>query len=65
VSVRRTGIISVEQRVKSKGRGGKRPKFVDLQLDDALIPAAEHHLNEIEHAGTQVLDRLQRKWVTG
>ena len=65
ISVRRTGTISVEQRVKSKGRGGKRPKFVDKQLDDALIPAAERNMGSIEKAGTDVLERLQRKWVTG
>lgn len=64
VTVRRTGVVSVEQRVRSKG-GPKRPKFSGLQLDEALIPAANRNEHNINQAMTDVLERLQRKWVTG
>ena len=69
VSVRRTGTVSVEQRVKSKYAPGKpklrRPKFTDLQLDEFLIPAAEKEHKALDEAMTNTLERLQRKWVTG
>jgi len=65
VTVRRTGTVTVEQRVRSKGTGRKQPKFVDRQLDDALLPAAANGMAGLEKAGTDVLERLQRKWVTG
>ncbi len=64
ISVRRTGVVSVEQRVKSKG-GRKKPKFVDKQLDSFLVPAANHNMQAVEKGMTDVLERLQRKWVTG
>ncbi len=64
VTVRRSGTVSVEQRVRSKG-GAKRPKFSGLQLDEALIPAANRNEGRIDSAMTDVLERLQRKWVTG
>lgn len=69
VSVRRAGTVRVEQRVRSKKAQNnprlRRPKFVDLQLDDVLVPAAEHKSSEIDQHMTNVLERLQRKWVTG
>ncbi len=65
ISVRRTGVVSVEQRVRSKGVGKKQPKFVDKQLDSFLIPAASHNMSSVEQGMTDVLERLQRKWVTG
>jgi len=64
ISVRRTGVVSVEQRVKSKGTR-RRPAFSELQLDEALIPAANANEQGIERAMGDVLERLQRKWVTG
>ncbi len=65
ITVRRTGVVSVEQRVRSKGKAGKRPKFSDLQLDEALLPAAEKAGPELDRSMVDVLERLQRKWVTG
>ncbi len=69
VSVRRSGTVVVEQRVRSKYAPGnakrRRPKFTDLQLDESLLPAAAAEAPELDRAMTNVLERLQRKWVTG
>ncbi len=69
VSVRRTGTVVVEQRVRSKyaqtAPKRRRPKFTDLQLDESLLPAAAQEAPELDKAMTNVLERLQRKWVTG
>ncbi len=69
VSVRRTGTVVVEQRVKSKyaanNKALRRPKFTDLQLDEVLLPAAASEAGSLDDAMTNVLERLQRKWVTG
>lgn len=69
VSVRRSGTVAVEQRVKSKysrsNRKLKRPKFADLQLDEILIPAGNAHEADVTEAMDNVLERIQRKWVTG
>ncbi len=64
ISVRRAGLVSVEQRVRSKG-GRKKQTFVDKQLDDFLIPAGNHNTASVDRAMDDVLRRLQRKWVTG
>lgn len=65
ISVRRTGTVAVEQRVKSKGKGPRKPKFVEKQVDDILFPTAVRHSRELDEAMVNVLERLQRKWVHG
>lgn len=61
--------MRVEQRVKSKKAQSnprlRRPKFVDLQVDDVLVPAAQNKQDEIDQQMVDVLERLQRRWVTG
>jgi hypothetical protein len=38
--VRRTGVVSVEQRIpRTKTASRRRPKFVGFQFDKALVPA--------------------------
>ncbi len=49
ISVRRTGIVSVEQRLrKSATIDRRRPKFGTLQMEKALLPALADNGEEIE-----------------
>jgi hypothetical protein len=67
ISVRKTGTISVEQRVKSKDRDPRRrrPKFTDLVWERSLEPAAARNEHEVMEGFNRVLDSLERRWRVG
>lgn len=67
ISVRRTGVVSVEQRKKasSGNRALKRPNFTELQWQRALGPAAVSNEDNVVRALDGVLADLERKWNLG
>lgn len=56
ISVRRTGIVSVEQRLRRTT--GKHPQFGSLQMRRALIPALQNNVDET----IRRLDAEMAKW---
>ena len=67
ISVRATGMVSIEQRRKSRSRlpQQRRPNFTALQWEKVLDPVAEDTAPMLEEAMMGVLDRLERKWLVG
>lgn len=68
ISIRKTGVIAVEQRIKSinpKVSKFRRPKFNELQWNEALGPARDDLVDEMDHALENAFDRLRREWVSG
>ncbi len=64
ISVRRTGVVSIEQRRKGKTKQPqrKRPNFTALQWERVLNPVAEDTAPLLEQRMQSVLDRLERRW---
>jgi hypothetical protein len=60
ISVRRTGYVSVEQRLRRTT--GHHPQYGSLQMRKALIPALEDNTDNIVAGLEQALDRWARKW---
>lgn len=56
VSVRKTGMVSVEQRLRKTT--GKHPDFGALQMRRALVPALEAKRGEVEKGLEEAVDRL-------
>lgn len=56
VSVRRTGVVSVEQRLRRTT--GKRPDFGGLQMRKALLPALEQDKDKVEREFERALDDI-------
>lgn len=56
ISVRRTGIVSVEQRAKRTT--GKHPQFGVLQMEKVLIPALDENQAEIERGFEKAMDDI-------
>ena len=69
ITVRNTGMVEVEQRVKGRGKHGpksvKRPNFSVLQWERVLDPVSVDASARMEKAMGDVLDRLERKWLIG
>lgn len=67
ISVRKTGTVSVEQRVKSRysrsNQRLKRPQFTEWQRTDALNPAFERKQNEVVRRFDETLNEIERKWL--
>ncbi len=63
ISVRRTGIVSVEQRLKKTT--GRRPDFGPLQMRKALIPALEENTVRIEMEFEKALDDIADRFERG
>lgn len=63
ISVRRTGIVSVEQRLKKTT--GRHPTFGALQMQKALLPALAENTEQIERgfekAMDEIVDHFKRK----
>jgi hypothetical protein len=66
ISVRKAGTITVEQRVKSKlsrsNRKLKRPRFADLQMQEALEPALFKNEDQIVDRFEHAIDSATRRW---
>lgn len=56
VSVRRTGMISVEQRKRKTT--GKRPDYGALQMTRALIPALDEHSDDVVRETEEAMDDI-------
>lgn len=56
ISVRRSGIVSVEQRLRRTT--GLHPNFGGLQMREALIPALEANADQIERGFEKALDDI-------
>lgn len=56
ISVRRTGIVSVEQRMKKTT--GLHPEYGGLQMRRALVPALDEHQSEIETSLGKAVDEI-------
>lgn len=68
ISIRKSGVISVEQRIKSKHPKDskfKRPKFNELQWTDALGPARDQTAPQLDKVLSETYERLRRQWVFG
>lgn len=63
ISVRRTGTVSVEQRLRRTT--GKHPEFGRLQMRRALIPALEANEQRVVADLDDALERLAREWEVG
>lgn len=56
ISVRRTGVVSVEQRMRKTT--GLRPDFGALQMSRALIPALDENTDRVEREFGEAVDRI-------
>ena len=56
ISVRRTGSVSVEQRLRATT--GARPDFGALQMREALVPALDENTDRIERDFEQAVDDI-------
>ncbi len=56
VSVRRTGTVAVEQRLRRTT--GARPQFGALQMTEALLPALDDNADRIEREFEHALDDI-------
>lgn len=65
ISVRKAGTVSIEQRAKGKTKKGRRGNFTDRQSELVLDPTSRHAAPALEKAMGDVLDNLERKWLTG
>ena len=59
VTVRRAGRVDVEQRLRKVT--GEHPEWGALQMREALIPAADQKLNEVQMVLFGQMDKLARK----
>lgn len=60
IVVRRTGIISVEQKLRKTT--GKRPDFGALQMRDALIPALEENRDDVNRKMDEAVERIVERF---
>jgi len=67
ISVRKTGMVSIEQRAKGKSgvKARKRPNFSVLQWEQVLDRVSVAASARMDTAMGGVLDRLERKWLIG
>lgn len=63
ISVRRTGVVSVEQRARRTT--GQHPEYGRLQMSRALIPALDAKQDEVVSRLEQSLDQLASRWAVG
>lgn len=63
ISVRRTGTVSVEQRLRRTT--GAHPQFGSLQQHQVLEPALDRNASEIEHAFEDAVDDIVKHFGRG
>lgn len=60
ISVRRTGSVAVEQRLRRTT--GRRPDYGRLQMSEALLPALHNNTETTTRLLSEALDRAAREW---
>lgn len=60
VIVRRTGIVSVEQKLRKTT--GKRPDFGALQMREALVPALEENRDDVNREMDDAVERIVERF---